>query len=57
MLPDFSGFLALIGGFSGLAVLAYMVGMVYYARKRSADVESLRREVAEVKGILLGRRR
>lgn len=55
--PGLASILPLVGGVTGLAMLVYMGLMVYYARKKAADVEALRREIAEVKGLLLGRKR
>ena len=46
--------LPILGGITGVAFLAYMVLMLLYTRKRAADVEALRLEIAEVKGLLLG---
>ena len=51
-----SGWLALVGGVSGLLLLLYMVLMVYYSRKREQAVVELRLELAEIRGLLLGRR-
>ena len=50
------GWLPLVGGISGLALLVYMVLMVYYNRKKDQDIQALRREVAELRGLLLARR-
>lgn len=46
--------LPLVGGASGLAVLIYMVVMVHFARKKDRDVQELRRDVAELRGLVLG---
>jgi hypothetical protein len=51
------GWLPLVGGISGLLLIIYMAVMIYYARKKDHDIQELRREVAEVKGLLLGRRK
>ena len=50
----FTSWLGVLGGISGLAVLAYMALIVHFTRKRDRDVQELRREVAEIKGLLLG---
>jgi hypothetical protein len=46
-----------LGGLVGVAWLAYMVIMVILTRRREQSVEALRRDVAELRGLLLGRRR
>lgn len=51
-----SGWLALVGGVSGLLLLLYMVLMVYYSRQRERAIVELRLELAEIRGLLLGRR-
>lgn len=51
---SFNALLAAVGGISGLAVLAYFVIMVYYARQKDRDVQELRREVAQIMGKLDG---
>lgn len=53
----FTNWLALVGGLSGLLVILYMAGMIYYNRRKDADIQAVRRDIAEVKGILLGRKR
>lgn len=53
----FIGWLPALGGISGAAMLAYMVWMGYYARKKDRDVQELRRDLAEIRGLLLGRKR
>lgn len=52
-----SSWLPLVGGVSGLAFLIYMTLMVYYSRKKEQEVQALRRDVAELRGLLLARRR
>lgn len=54
---DINTLLAAVGGITGAAFIIYMVVMVYYTRKRAADIESVRREIAELRGLLMGRRR
>lgn len=51
------GWLPLVGGISGLLFIIYMALVLHYARKKDHDIQELRREVAEVKGLLLGRRK
>ena len=49
--------LVALGGLSGLLLVAYMLIMAFYTRKRSRDVEELRLDVRELKGLLLGLKR
>lgn len=46
------GWVALIGGVSGLIFLVYIIGMLYFANKRRRDIEELRREIERFKGML-----
>lgn len=64
------GWLTLVGGVSGIAVLLYCLAMIYFARERKraddegkaeraamrAELASLKADVCEVRGILLGLR-
>lgn len=49
--------LPLVGGVSGLSLIIYMVLMLYFSRKKDRDVQELRIQVAELKGLLQGRKR
>lgn len=61
MIPDLNGLVAILGGISGIVVIAYAVLMVHYTRKRSADTAEMLRRVralevqgARVEGLLIG---
>ena len=51
-----TNWLALIGGISGLIMLGYMIGMLYLSKKKDKDIQDVKVQLAEVKGILLGSR-
>lgn len=50
-----NGWLPLLGGITGLAWLVYMIVTLYYHRKKDHDIQSLRRDVAELKGLVVGK--
>lgn len=47
------GWVALIGGISGLVFMIYAGGMLYFSSKRRQDIEALRLDLAELKGMML----
>ena len=48
--------LPLVGGVSGVIFIVYAISMIYFQAKKNREIQELRRELAEVKGILLGGR-
>lgn len=52
-----SSVLPAVGGAAGLAFLVYMGAMLWYEKKRVEAMEALRRDVRELRGLLIGRRK
>lgn len=45
--------LAVVGGVSGFILLLYCGGMLYYQNRKSKQLETLRNDMAELKGMVL----
>jgi len=61
MIPDLNGIVAILGGISGIVVIAYAALMIHFTRKRSADTTEMLRRVralevqgARVEGLIMG---
>lgn len=56
-LADLNSQLAIVGGVSGLALIAYLFLMLYYARQKDRHIQEVQVQIARIEGLLLGRRR
>lgn len=48
-----NGWLPLVGGVTGLVMFVYFGLMVYYNARKSQEIAALRRELGELRGMLL----
>ena len=51
-----NSWLGIVGGITGLGFLVYMGLMIYYQHRKEKELAAIRLQLAELRGLILGRK-